>query len=251
MDAVNGTTLSMRYNGELQLDCNPSHIHALSQNLTKGERQTSQHDTLPLTLTYAPKGNGPQSAAGNPSPGASLILNAIRMQVSYALLSPVSLKQLLSGIARCWETARSLQEEIKMLGYCGIVSIKPIGTKRSEPTQLKIRCTLLGNIKDKFSSDQVTQPKKKPGERARVDVDFIAKPKALDKHTDGPNIGVGIDFDAAASTVYGFGTSSDSQSRDLRMNDLLTKQMEKPSQSFGNGLLRATVKAVEKRVFYV
>ncbi|EGD98661.1 hypothetical protein TESG_06142 [Trichophyton tonsurans CBS 112818] len=250
MDVVKGTTLSMRYSGELQLDCNPSDIHALSQNLTKGERQASQHDTLPLTLTYAPKGNGPQSAAVNPSPGASLVLNAIRMQISYALLSPVSLKQLLSGIARCWETAKSLQEEIRMLGYCGIVSIKPIGTKRSEPTQLKIRCTLLGNIKDKISPE-VTQPKMKQGEQARVDVDFTAKPKALDKYADGPNIGVGIDFDAAASTVYGFETSNDSQTRDLRMNDLLTKLMEKPNQSFGSGLLRATVKAVEKRVFHV
>lgn len=250
MDVVKGTTLSMRYSGELQLDCNPSDIHALSQNLTKGERQASRHDTLPLTLTYAPKGNGSQSAAVNPSPGASLVLNAIRMQISYALLSPVSLKQLLSGIARCWETAKSLQEEIRMLGYCGIVSIKPIGIKRSEPTQLKIRCTLLGNIKDKISPE-VTQPKMQQGERARVDVDFTAKPKALNKYADGPNIGVGIDFDAAASTVYGFETSNDSQTRDLRMNDLLTKLMEKPNQSFGSGLLRATVKAVEKRVFHV
>ncbi|EZF24362.1 hypothetical protein H112_03215 [Trichophyton rubrum D6] len=251
MDAVKGITLSMRYRGELQLDCNPSHIHTLSQNLTKDERQASQHDTLPLTLTYAPRGNGLQSAAVNPSPGASLILNAIRMQVSYALLSPVSLKQLLSGIARCWETAKSLQEEIRMLGYCGIVNIKSIGAKRSEPTLLKIRCTLLGNIKDKISPEEVNKPKKKQGERARVDIDFTAKPKALEKYADGPNIGVGIDFDATASTVYGFETSNDSETRDLRMNDLLTKLMEKPNQTFGSGLLRATVKAVEKRVFHL
>ncbi|EFR04462.1 hypothetical protein MGYG_07470 [Nannizzia gypsea CBS 118893] len=254
VDAVEGTSLVMRYSGELQLNCNPSHIRARSQELTEGRRRISRHSTLPLTLTYAPKGNGAQSAAVKPSPECALILNAIRMQASVAMLSPVSLKQLLRSIGRTWETAKALQEEIRMLGYCGIISVKPVGTGsiRSEPIQLKVRCTLLGSAKGKTIPGGTDQPKKKEQtERARVDIDFTVKPKALDNYADGPHIGVVLDSDVTGSRVYGFEKSNDPQTRDVQINDLLAKLMDKPTQSFGSGLWRATVRAVEKKVFHL
>ncbi|KAK2865105.1 hypothetical protein FQN49_003909, partial [Arthroderma sp. PD_2] len=249
----NRTTLSMRYAGELRLDFDPENLRVLPPKLANEGRRASQlRGAFPMTLTFFPVGVGSQTGTVTPSPEVSLILNAIRTRISPSTQVPVSPKLFLNSIAKSWGIATSLREEVRMLGYCGIITTKLIGVDPSEPTLLNVRCMLLGWVKGNNTlegADQ-SQSDKNGKTRARIDIDFSVKPKNLGKQVEDSSIDVDIDVDASASRVYGFDGCKDSQTSDSHLGDLLVKLMEKSPNSFGDGLWRSAVKCLEEKIFF-
>ncbi|OJD24056.1 hypothetical protein ACJ73_04586 [Blastomyces percursus] len=263
-----GPALRMRYRNELQVDFYPGAFNLKQPTeALPGGRFSLANKNLPITLTYSPivtHGARHAHTSSNPSPEKALVLHALRMCASQLPQSSISPRQFLASMARAWDKAISLGDEIRALDYCGITRAKAIEAKPSEPTLLEIRCMVLGwssattapesiggDAKQKISPSKSGNVNGKV--RARVDVDFTVKPRPARSGKDTPGMDIDVDIDVSASIIYGSLSSYEGDAGQAQIGDMLEKiiiqQKQAPKAKLGGGLWRDAVKKFERRVF--
>jgi kinetochore protein Spc7/SPC105 len=245
--------MAMSYRKELRLDINPK---AFSTTQAKSARRSSKPSAdLQLALTYVPEISRGVKSGSNIAPPAEkgLLLHALRARLSQVAPGATSQpKALLASISKTWDTACSLQNEIRLLEYCGVTRRKMTESKQSEPTPLIVRCILLGRL---------PTTKTEEGEReaensspSRLDIDFTVKPRlwADDGTSQSSNTDIDIDVDISVCKVYGFQHDAEHSARfsEAKIRDYLHKVIQSsPGVQFGNGLWLDAVKSLEKKLF--
>ncbi|KAL2371192.1 chromosome segregation protein [Blastomyces gilchristii SLH14081] len=259
-----GPALRMRYRNELQVDFYPGafNLNQSTQALSGGSSSPGNKN-LPITLTYSPSvTHEARHASSSPSPEKALVLHALRTCASQLPHSSISPRQFLAGMARAWDKAISLGDEIRALDYCGITRAKAIEAKPSEPTLLEIRCMVLGWSSTTIAPEstggdakQISPLKSRNVDgkvRARIDVDFTVKPRPAQSGKDTPDMDIDVDIDVSASIIYGSLSSYEGDVGQAQIGDMLEKiiqQKQAPEAKLGGGVWRDAVKKFERRVF--
>ncbi|KAJ5294370.1 hypothetical protein N7508_009191 [Penicillium antarcticum] len=226
-----GPVLKMAYREQLQLEFSPGAF--ISKPNTQDEKKN-----LPLELT-------PQKSA-KISPIASLVLQSLQRHLSTIQQSIITPKQLLFFISSAWDRTVGLENEARMLEFCGVTRLT-----LSKPTDgslsLRARCTLLGN--GTASTPGRTSAIPKNNSTKRIDVDFTVRTRV-----DQPDASIGsmnFDIDVLATKVYGFGTGNKSGLPDKELQNILGKGLgQKDSDiQLGNGVWCKAVRNLTGSVF--
>ena len=143
----------------------------------------------------------------NISPIASLVLHSLQHYLATIQQSTVAPKQLLRFISSAWDRTVGLENEARMLEFCGVTRLtlsKPdVGS-----LSLRTRCTLLGNATVSTPGRKGIASKNNGAKR--IDVDFTVRTR-IDKANAENTIGsLDFDIDVLATKVYGFGPGSKS-----------------------------------------
>lgn len=251
--------MAMRYRGELLVNFKPS---AFSAQHPKGRRfSKSDTDILP-TLNYSPESFRHSKLDNKAALTAAkgLMLHAMRLRLPQLSLESTSSKAFLAGISMSWGTVCALQNEIRMLVFCGVTRCKTAGSKGLEPSLLKVRCTLLGRHPSSTIDNDEKNMKAVESEtksQSRIDIDFTVKPRHLGNSDSNPTMEIDLDVDVSVSKVYGFADAANNASRasETKMRDILNKTVQPKGNNsgriqtpFGNGLWRDTVKDLQRKV---
>lgn len=209
---------------------------------------------MPLELTYSPS-HALASASSQLTPTKSLLLKSLRKHLASIPQSSVEPKQLLRFVSEAWDLAQTVEEEIRVLGFCGVTRLKLVDDAEDGPL-LRARCILLG---DAIPAATTTTPRKQPKEtktsqqNSRVDVDFTVKTHVGKDSNDSGELGkLELDIDVVATKVYGFGSNCGSGISETQMRDILRKAV-RGKQSSGpesrNGVWGKAVRELAGRVF--
>lgn len=202
----------MRYRNELRLDFDPGVLNGKS---SVPGRQAPPAAKIPLRLTYSPS---PSNTCSSPSPEKAFVLHALQGRITNVSHSSISPRRLLRDISNAWDAAIRLNDEIRILGYCGVTRSTTIKSQTGEPSLLRVRCILLGN------THKGSNPKQRVFDmnKARMDIDFMIKTRPLNEVSDPTVVNVDMNIDAFVGAVYGFssriggkGILSDSQMSEL------------------------------------
>ncbi|KAK2749898.1 hypothetical protein FQN57_005315 [Myotisia sp. PD_48] len=240
----------LRYAEELQVEFQHSILHGQKSKPT---------NFLPVAVRYSPGRCGSVTSPSKQPPEIALFLHAMRARLSQLTCIPDSPKPILHSIASTWKRSQLLREEIRLLGYCGVTHSQAIEPNISEPTLLKVRCMLLGHMNNTASPSSGSGMHQKFEEKmkaqARVDVEFNIKLKMMNVTADdASNLGidVDVDVDVSAISIYGFGNTKSVKMSDSQMSDFLANSIHQKSQlqvTFGRGLWKSAVNALEKNIF--
>jgi kinetochore protein Spc7/SPC105 len=244
--------MAMNYRKELRLDFNPK---AFSTTQAKNARRSLKPDAdLQLALTYVPESSRGAKLSSNIAPPAEkgLMLHALRVRLSQ--ISPGSTSQpkaLLASISKTWDTACSLQNEIRLLEYCGVTRRKITESKQFQPTLLIVRCILLGQLPTTKTEEAETQTGNSSA--SRLDIDFKVKPRLLvDGTSQSSDMEIDIDVDVSVCKVYGFQHDAERSARfsEGKIREYLHKVIQSGGGvQFGSGLWLDAVKSLEKKLF--
>ena len=190
-----GPQLEMSYRGQLSLSFYPgAFLGASNAAVDDGKRN------MPVKLVFAPRTTSPEvrPSSARLSPIGSFVLKAISDHISSAQQRTVTPRQLLQFVAQTWDQYFMLEEEARMLEFCGVTKLGLVEdtTSQQHPTSsLRARCTLLSRALG-------------PRQQKRIDIDFSVK-ASIDSNNDGVGIGT-MHFETVvmASKVYGFGTEN-------------------------------------------
>lgn len=168
------------------------------------------------------------------SPIASLVLQSLHHHLSTIQQSTVTPKQLLHFISSAWDRTLGLENEARMLEFCGVTRLT-----LSNPTDaLRARCTLLGNAAVSSTPGRKGAAAKNSGAK-RIDVDFTVRTCIVTDEADAKDIG-SLDFevDVLATKVYGFGAGNKSGLSGPEMKSILGKGLAKEDggAQLGNGV---------------
>ncbi|KAE8136245.1 hypothetical protein BDV38DRAFT_117894 [Aspergillus pseudotamarii] len=233
-----GPLVTMSYRNQLQLSFHPGAFFIDNGN--------SQHpginEKMPIELKHSPQGRTNFIAHSSKlSPIGLLVLKSLQNELAIIPQSKTAPKQMLRFVAQAWDLVLNLEEEARMLGFCGATKLKfsEIDAKPS----LRARCTLL-----ELSSGKGSSKAKSTGAR-RVDVNFAVKTR-VQKGNSG-DVGVlAFETDVIASKVYGFGTTNSSGMSEDEMRKLLRKELgEKSGPELGNGIWSKAVQTLTGTVF--
>ncbi|TPR08272.1 Cytochrome P450 family protein [Aspergillus niger] len=151
------------------------------------------------------------------SPISLLVLKSLQSHITSTTYQPSSPKHLLHFISQAWDLTLKLEEEARMLEFCGVTKLKLLEANDSSPS-LHARCTLL-------STGNTPQ-----SQRRRIDVDFAVTTRILHNTTgsqesnDKSDIGtLDIKTDVIASKVYGFGSGNEAGLSEVEMRKILSK----------------------------
>ncbi|KAJ5492789.1 hypothetical protein N7539_001535 [Penicillium diatomitis] len=197
--------------------------------------------TSPLELNFIP--------AKTTSPVATLVLQSLRRHLGATELSTITPKQLLKFVSSAWDRAVSLEQEARMLEFCGLTRLT-----LSEPTEsspfLRARCTLL----DQEAKPSAPRRKSGAGREVtpkRVDVDFTIRTRIDTQTKETGSIGtLELDINVVATKVYGFGAANESGLSGKEMQSILNKGISGESEkSLGNGMWFKAVQSLTDSVF--
>lgn len=250
-----GPLLTMRFRDQLRLSFYPGAF--CMPGTTDGKQN------MPLSLVYSPGDNQKFTDASNPhlSPISSLVLKSLQNHVATIQQATIAPKELLRFVSETWDRVLDLEEEARMLQYCGVtrLDITEENDGNGNKPYLRARCTLLSR---KSPGAQTTSTKRRKSfaaseKRKRVDVDFVIRTR-IESSGPGGTIGtMGFETDVTATKVYGFGPGADEsglsegQMRDVLCKELgLSSEEEKGvSQQLGEGAWWKAVQALDGIVF--
>jgi kinetochore protein Spc7/SPC105 len=182
------------------------------------------------------------------SPIASLVLHSLQHHLTTIQQSTIAPKQLLRFISSAWDRTVGLENEARMLEYCGVTRLT-----LSKPDQgslsLRARCTLLDNA-GVSTADRKGAAPKSDGAR-RIDVDFTVRTR-IDKTDADTTVGsLDFDVDVLATKIYGFGTGNKSGLSDKELQNILGKGLgrENGDVQLGNGVWCKAVRSLTGSVF--
>ncbi|KAJ5132138.1 Kinetochore Spc7 [Penicillium atrosanguineum] len=182
------------------------------------------------------------------SPIASLVLQSLRSHLATIQQSKIAPKQLLHFVSSAWDRALGLENEARMLEFCGVTRLT-----LSEPAEtslsLRARCTLLGNAAAPSTPSRKGTAAKNNGTK-RIDVDFNVRTHIIPE--DSKEIG-SLDFniDVLATKVYGFGSGNKSGLSGKEMQSILGKGLKHQDGEahLGNGVWCKAVRLLTGSVF--
>lgn len=197
--------LTMSYRGQLQLKFYPGAF------ITKNNRP--EKTNMPLQLI---------SMKGNAIPPiASLVLQSLQSQLATVQQSKIAPKQLLYFISTAWDRALSLENEARMLEFCGVTRLTLSHPTDTSSLSLRARCTLLDNTAVSSTPGRKGVAAKNNGAK-RIDVDFTVRTRIVSDHENLKEIGsLEFDIDTLATKVYGFGAGNKSGLSGKEMQSIL------------------------------
>ncbi|KAL4891777.1 hypothetical protein BDV59DRAFT_181737 [Aspergillus ambiguus] len=238
-DPTTGPLVTMSYRNQLRLSFNPT---SFSVN---GDKSPNEQNA-PIELSHL-SDNDARSPAKNPqlSPIGLLVLKSLQHHVAGIQQSAITPKQLLRFVSEAWNTMLNLEEEARMLEFCGVTKLKLL--EAEDRLSLRARCTLLEAIP---ASAKPTKKAQNTGFK-RIDVDFAVKTRVT--QGDGGSIGaMELETDVIASKVYGFGVSNKGQGpSENEMQNLLRNELggKKSGVTLGHGVWSKAVQLLSGTVF--
>ncbi|CAI7623703.1 unnamed protein product [Penicillium viridicatum] len=229
-----GPLLRMAYRDQLQLEFYPGSFASKNRGQDEGKN-------YPMELT--------SQKNANISPIASLVLHSLQHHLATIQQSTVAPKQLLRFISSAWDRTVGLENEARMLEFCGVTRLT-----LSKPDQgslsLRTRCTLLGNAT--VSTPGRKGAASKNSSAKRIDVDFTIRTR-IDKTNAENTIGfLDFDIDVLATKIYGFGTGNKSGLPDKELQSILGKSLGRDKDGdvqLGNGVWCKAVRTLTGSVF--
>ncbi|KAF4271645.1 hypothetical protein KXX16_007951 [Aspergillus fumigatus] len=247
-----GPLLTMSYREQLQLVFHPATFATenAAQPPSSIDEKTSPH----LELKYHPR-NGAKSTVRAPqlSPIALLVLKSLQkhlktLEHKTATIAP---KHLLRFISNAWNSVLSLEEEARMLEFCGVTKLRL--SEDEDKLSLRARCTILGTDTAEGRKTQASRSTKKhaSNEKQRIDVDFGVRTHVVQDNESGDVGSLDFEIDVIASKVYGFGSGNDLGMSETEMRTILCKEMgEKTAGAqLGNGVWSRAVRMLTGTVF--
>ncbi|PIG69311.1 hypothetical protein AARAC_006757 [Aspergillus arachidicola] len=233
-----GPLVTMSYRNQLQLSFHPGAFFIDNSN----SQPLATKEKMPIELKYSPQGRTKSACHSSPlSPIGLLVLKSLQNELAIIPQSKTAPKQMLHFVAQAWDLVLNLEEEARMLEFCGATKLK-LSEIDAKPS-LRARCTLL-----ELSSGKGSSKAKNTGAR-RVDVDFAVKTRV--QRGNSGDVGVlAFETDVIASKVYGFGTKNDSGMSEDEMRKLLREELgEKSEPQLGNGIWSKAVQTLTGTVF--
>ncbi|KAE8353997.1 hypothetical protein BDV28DRAFT_132040 [Aspergillus coremiiformis] len=238
LDSPPGPLMTMSYRNQLQLSFHPGAFFIDNDN----SQPSTAYDKMRLELRYSPQSRTkPTAKSSQLSPIGLLVLKSLQNELATIQQSETAPKLILQFVAQAWDLVLNLEEEARMLGFCGATKLKL--SEVDDKPSLRARCTLLEVPSGKKSS------KAKNTAARRVDVDFAIK--ALVQKANTGEVGVmAFETDVIASKVYGFGNKNDTGMSENDMRELLRKELgETPGSQIGNGIWSKAVHTLTGTVF--
>ncbi|KAE8311487.1 hypothetical protein BDV41DRAFT_578579 [Aspergillus transmontanensis] len=233
-----GPLVTMSYRNQLQLSFHPGAFFIDNSN----SQPLATKEKMPIELKYSPQGRTKSAGHSSPlSPIGLLVLKSLQNELAIIPQSKTAPKQMLHFVAQAWDLVLNLEEEARMLEFCGATKLK-LSEIDAKPS-LRARCTLL-----ELSSGKGSLKAKNTGAR-RVDVDFAVKTRV--QRGNSGDVGVlAFETDVIASKVYGFGTKNNSGMSEDEMRKLLREELgEKSEPQLGNGIWSKAVQTLTGTVF--
>ncbi|KAJ5267575.1 Kinetochore Spc7 [Penicillium angulare] len=233
-DSSSVPMLTMSYRGQLQIKFHPG---AFATNNSNAADKTN----LPLELTFTSK-----KAA---SAIASLVLQSMQQYLPTIQQSKIASKQLLHFISTAWDRTLGLENEARMLEFCGVTRLTLSDPKNN--ISLRARCTLLGNGIPSTSTPSRKGAATQNKGAKRIDVDFTVR-TCINTNKDATEGIGGMDFniDVLATKVYGFGSGNKSGLPDKDMQSILGKGLDDAEAgALGNGVWCKAVQQLTGSVF--
>lgn len=215
-----GAMLTMAYRGQLQVKFHPGAFAT--------KKSAAEPTNLPLEL---------RSIKGKAiSLIASLVLQSLQRHFATIQQSNITPKQLLRFISSAWDRTIGLENEARMLEFCGLTRLT-LSDPSDTSLSLRARCTLLGNAAVSSAPGRKGAAAKNNGTK-RIDVDFTVRTRIDTEAQDMKPIGaLDFDIDVLATKVYGFGAGNNSGLSGTEMQSILGKGMvRKDGQTLGNGV---------------
>lgn len=222
----------MSYRGQLQIKFHPG-AFATKNNDT-------ENTNLPLEVTFTK--NKATSAI------ASLALQSMQQYLATIQQSKTAPKDLLHFVSTAWDRTLGLENEARMLEFCGVTRLTLSDPKAN--LSLRARCTLLGHAAVSSTPGRKGAAAQDNGAK-RIDVDFTVR-TCINPDKDGSK-GIGcmdFDIDVLATKVYGFGSGNKSGLPDKDMQSLLGKGLDgAEAGALGNGVWCKAVQQLTGSVF--
>jgi kinetochore protein Spc7/SPC105 len=224
--------LKVVYRDQLQLEFSPGAF--ISKLSTQDEKKN-----LPLELT--------SQKGAKISPIASLVLHSLQRHLSTIQQSTITPKQLLHFVSSAWDRTVGLENEARMLEFCGVTRLTLFKPDEGS-LSLRARCTLLGNGTASTPGRKGATPKN--NSTKRIDVDFTVRTRI-----EQTNSGIGsldFDIDVLATKVYGFGTGNKAGLPDKELQSILGKGLGQQKDSdiqLGKGVWCKAVRNLTGCVF--
>ena len=227
--------LTMSYRGQLEIKFHPGAFS--SKSAVSAEEKAN----LPIELTFA-KGKAT-------SPIASLVLQSLQQHLATVQQPKIAPSTLLRFISTAWDRSISLENEARMLEFCGVTRLTLSSPKDNKSLSLCARCTLLGNTT--VSSTPGRKGAAAKNEAKRIDVDFTVRTRIKHDNNDTQDIGyMDFDIDALASKVYGFGSGNKVGLPVVEMQSILGKNLSlEEGEALGNGVWCKAVQKLTGSVF--
>lgn len=238
-------SLTMSYRNQLQFSFYPRAFSA------------SNPSNMPLDLRYAPGASDrKKSSALTPplTPIASLVLKSLQKHLNAITQSTTAPKHMLRFVSQAWDLVLHLEEEARMLEFCGVTKLKLLEVE--DAPSLRARCTILGTVSSKVSKIPMKKGQANAnGNNAngnntrRIDIDFAVTTRI---NTDGDSIGtMDLETDVLASKVYGFGSGNEVGISEAQMRDILANEIgeKKGEVQLGNGVWSRAVRMLTGTVF--
>lgn len=226
--------LTMSYRGQLQLKFHPGAF--LTKNNSVGKKNMS------LELT---------SIKGQPiSPIASLVLQSLQTHLPTIQQSKTAPNQLLRFISTAWNRALGLENEARMLEFCGVTRLTLSNSTNTSSLSLRARCTLLGTAAVSSTPGRKGAAAKNNNAK-RIDVDFTVR-TLISVLGDSREVGsLEFDIGTLATKVYGFGAGNKSGLSGAEMQSILGKglRVEDGEPQLGNGVWCKAVRMLTGSAF--
>lgn len=227
-NSTTGPFVTMSYRNQLQLSFSPR-----SLSVHSGKASTQQKTAIELRFR--------SDSASQLSPIALLVLKALQHHLAGIQQSTTTPRQLLRFVSEAWNTMLNLEEEARMLEFCGVTKLKLL--EAEDQLSLRARCTLLEAV----AAPKPTKKGQNTGFK-RIDVDFAVKTRVTQNSTAGEIGTMDFETDVIASKVYGFGVSkgpSENEMQDLLRNELGGKK----AVALGDGVWSKAVQMLTGTVF--
>ncbi|GFF47829.1 kinetochore protein spc7 [Aspergillus udagawae] len=247
-----GPLLTMSYREQLQLVFHPATfaIENAAQRPSSIDEKTTQH----LELKYHPIDGGKSTIqAPQLSPIALLVLKSLQkhlrtLQPNTATINP---KHLLRFISNAWNSVLNLEEEARMLEFCGVTKLRL--SEDEDKLSLRARCTLLGADTAENRKTPASKSTKKHASngKRRIDVDFAVRTRIVQGNESRDVGSLGFETDVIASKVYGFGSGNDLGMSETEMRTILCKEMGEKTAGvqLGSGVWSKAVRMLTGTVF--
>lgn len=226
--------LTMLYRNQLQIKFYPGSF------ATNGPSDADKKNA-PLDLTYVQE--------SNISPISSLVLQSLQQHLATIKQSTISPKDLLRFVSGAWDSTLGLENEARMLEFCGVTRLT-LSDTHDAPLSLRARCTILGNVAASSTPSRKAAVAKINNAK-RIDVDFTVKTRIVPDNNASHSIGLmDFDIDVLATKVYGFGAGNKSGLPEKEIQTILGKGIgREDGQILGKGLWCKAVQNLTGSVF--